>query len=115
MEAITGAAPDTAHRLGLAVSGGADSMALLLLAAAAYPGGVAVATVDHGLRSEAADEAAMVAGVCAQLGVPHTVLTLPAGWQAEGNLQDRAREARYRALAGWAGADMPWVAVAHQR
>ena len=37
-------------RLGIAVSGGADSLALLLLAAAARPGQVEAATVDHGLR-----------------------------------------------------------------
>lgn len=47
-------------RLGLAVSGGPDSLALLLLAAAARPGLVEAATVDHGLRPEGAGEAAMV-------------------------------------------------------
>jgi len=38
------------ERLGLAVSGGPDSLALLLLAKAAIPEQVEAATVDHGLR-----------------------------------------------------------------
>ena len=87
--------------LGVAVSGGPDSLALLLLATEARPGGVAAATVDHGLRAESAAEAAMVAEVCARLGVPHATLavTVP-----EGNVQAEARAARYAALAGWMGA-----------
>jgi tRNA(Ile)-lysidine synthase len=85
-------------RLALAVSGGPDSLALLQLAHAAMPGGIAAATVDHGLRAEAADEAAMVAGVCAELGVPHATLTVEV---ADGNVQAQARTARYGALAGW--------------
>lgn len=115
LEAITGETPGAAGPLGMAVSGGADSMAMLLLAAAAWPGAVQAATVDHGLRDESAGEAAMVASVCAQLGVPHATLTLPEGWQVAGNLQDQARTARYRALAEWAGDRIPWIAVAHQR
>ena len=38
------------EKLGLAVSGGPDSLALLLLSAEAFPGRIAAATVDHGLR-----------------------------------------------------------------
>lgn len=85
-------------KLGVAVSGGPDSLALLLLAHAALPGRVEVATVDHGLRAESADEAALVAGICARLEVPHQTLTVevPAG-----NVQSEARSARYAALAGW--------------
>lgn len=95
-------------RIGLAVSGGADSMAMLLLATAAFPGSVLAATVDHGLRPEAADEAAMVAQVCAQLGVPHATLA-PAEPIAGSSLQSQARAARYAALFAWmrqAGADL---------
>ena len=44
-------------RIGIAVSGGPDSVALLLLASAARPGAVEAATVDHGFRAESADEA----------------------------------------------------------
>jgi len=86
------------HRLGIAVSGGPDSTALLLLAAAAFPGRVEAATVDHGLRAESGREAADVAELCGQLGVPHAVLAVEV---AEGNVQAEARRVRYAALAGW--------------
>lgn len=98
-------------QLGLAVSGGPDSLALLLLAQAALPGRVAAATVDHGLRTESADEAAMVAQVCAGLGVPHQILPVTV---APGNLQAKARAARYAALAGWMErAGLEAMATAH--
>ena len=85
-------------KLALAVSGGPDSLALLLLAADALPGRVEAATVDHGLRPEAAEEAAFVAGQCARHGVPHATLTVSV---SPGNVQSEARTARYAALAGW--------------
>lgn len=85
-------------RLGLAVSGGPDSLALLLLAHAARPGGVAAATVDHGLRATSAAEAAEVARVCALLGVPQETLRVTV---AGGNVQAEARSARYAALGEW--------------
>ena len=91
-------------RIGVAVSGGSDSMAALhILAGVAAESGVAIhaATVDHGLRPEAADEARQVAKVCVALAVPHEVLR----WEhmeISGNLQDQARQARYRLIAGWA-------------
>ena len=87
--------------LGLAVSGGPDSLAMLLLAAVARPGAVEAATVDHGLRPESAAEAQMVADVCEQLGVPHRILPVTV---APGNLQGEARQARYTALGEWAKA-----------
>jgi tRNA(Ile)-lysidine synthase len=86
-------------RLGLAVSGGPDSLALLLLAHSAIPGRFAVASVDHGLRPAAADECRAVARLCAQRGIPCEILTVQTGG---GNLQTAAREARYAALAPWA-------------
>lgn len=98
-------------KLGVAVSGGPDSLALLVLAAAALPGRVAAATVDHGLRAESAGEAAMVAEACVRLGVPHATLAVTV---AAGNVQSEARAARYRALADWAGeADLGALATAH--
>ena len=86
-------------KLGLAVSGGPDSLAMLLLAQAAIPGRFEVATVDHGLRPEAADECAMVARVCAERGIPCEVLKVKV---SPGNLQARARDARYSGLLKWA-------------
>jgi tRNA(Ile)-lysidine synthase len=105
---------DAGAVLGLAVSGGPDSLALLLLAAAASPGRIEAATVDHGLRPEGADEARAVAAACAQLNIPHVVLE--PGWtQAPtSNVQAGAREARYAALGRWAGErGLAFVATAH--
>lgn len=91
----------------LAVSGGPDSMALLelvtewcarrrLLTAASVPQ-IFVATVDHGLRQEAADEATFVAARCAALDLPHSIL-LWAGQKSKPGLANNARHARYRLL-----------------
>ena len=98
--------------LGLAVSGGGDSLAMLHLAVQAGLRVQAV-TVDHGLRSESASEAAMVAQVCNGLGVPHATLRWQ-GWDHKGNLQDHARNARRRLIAEWAHrAGLGAVALAH--
>lgn len=102
---------DEAARLGIAVSGGPDSLGLLLLAHAALPGRVEAATVDHGLRAGSADEAAEVARICADLDIPHATLTVEV---APGNVQAEARLARYAALAGWAGErGIAAIATAH--
>lgn len=95
------ALPGSEGRLLLAVSGGPDSLALLLLAVG-LAGGVVCATVDHGLRPEAAAEAAMVGRICADLGVPHTTLHPDPPLVPGGNVQARARAARYDALAAHA-------------
>lgn len=88
-------------RFGVAVSGGADSLALLLLAAAAKPRLLEAATVDHGLRPESPDEAEMVAGICQRLGVPHTTLTVHWDLPPSSAIQEQARSVRYGALAEW--------------
>lgn len=85
-------------RLGVAVSGGPDSTALLLLAAAALPGRVEAVTVDHNLRLESAREAADVAALCARLALPHATLAIEV---AAGNMQAEARAGRYTAMASW--------------
>lgn len=90
-------------RLGVAVSGGGDSLALLLLLrdwAAVEDCELFAVTVDHGLRDEAASEAAGVAALCARLGVAH--LTLDWRWDGAGNLPDRARRGRLSVIADWA-------------
>jgi tRNA(Ile)-lysidine synthase len=92
-------------RLAIAVSGGPDSLGLLLLAAAALgPARIAAATVDHGLRSEAADEARAVAGICARMGVAHRTLSGNAR-RAGAGLQAAARALRYDLLGRWADAE----------
>ncbi|MCC2977554.1 tRNA lysidine(34) synthetase TilS [Sphingomonas sp. PL-96] len=85
----------------LAVSGGADSMAMLALAHAALPGRVHAATVDHRLRADAAEEAAMVARWCATVGIPHTTLR-PDRPPAGASIQAQARQLRYDLLGHWA-------------
>src|SRR3954452_7362103 len=79
-------------RVGIAVSGGPDSLALLLLAAAARPGKIDAATVDHGLRTGSRDEAEMVASVCARFDVPHAILTAVWDEKPATAIQERARE-----------------------
>jgi tRNA(Ile)-lysidine synthase len=105
-------APD--QRLGIAVSGGPDSLALLLLAAAARPGTIEAATIDHGLRPDSRAEAQMVAAVCARIGVPHAILTADWPEPPETAVQERARELRYRLLAAWlAERSLAALATAH--
>ncbi|KXU31600.1 tRNA(Ile)-lysidine synthetase [Sphingobium sp. 22B] len=99
-------------RFGVAVSGGPDSMALLDLAARAFPGRVEAATVDHGLREASAAEAAMVADWCAGAGIAHATLH-PTG-AVRGNVQSWARAQRYRLLEGWRAArGLDWLLTAH--
>ena len=98
--------------LGVAVSGGGDSMALLHMLAERGAGLRAV-TVDHGLRDESAAEAAMVAEACRNLGIPHTTIKW-VGWDRSGNLQDEARRARIRLISGWASAQgISHIALGH--
>lgn len=78
-----------------AVSGGADSTALLALAVAAGCQVTAV-HVDHGIRAGSVAEAEIVAGSCARLGAAFRgeIVDVPAG----PNLEARARSARYAVL-----------------
>lgn len=99
--ALTREAPSRDRPIGVAVSGGPDSMALLVLAALAFPDAVVAATVDHGLRPEAAEEARMVGREAATLRVPHDILAVSAPIEGA-SVQARAREGRYEALAAWA-------------
>jgi tRNA(Ile)-lysidine synthase len=102
---------DPRARLGIAFSGGPDSLALLLLAAAAGP--VAALTVDHGLRPDSASEAAACADAAARIGVPHAIARVSVAAAGEG-LQGEARRARYAALAEWAQAEeLAAVLTAH--
>ncbi|MGH6852947.1 MAG: tRNA lysidine(34) synthetase TilS, partial [Methylocella sp.] len=96
----------------LGVSGGPDSVALMLLAAEWARGGAArpllhVATVDHGLRKDSRGEAETVARWAAGLALPHAVLVWN-GAKPKSRIQERAREARYELLFEYAariGAD----------
>src|SRR3984893_17877706 len=103
---------EAARGIVLGVSGGPDSVALMLLAAEwartrAPPPPVYVATVDHGLRKDSRGEAEMVARWAAGLALPHAVLVWDGG-KPKSRIQERAREARYQLLFDYAtriGAD----------
>ncbi|MEJ8563068.1 tRNA lysidine(34) synthetase TilS [Yoonia sp. GPGPB17] len=87
--------------LGLAVSGGGDSIALMHLAAQVRdPHKLRAITVNHGLRPEAREEIALVSVQAGQLGIPHTVVDWE--WDGTGNLQAAARDGRWAALRAWA-------------
>ena len=88
--------------IALAVSGGADSLALMLLAQRWATGldpapRLFVYSVDHGLRPEAADEVAMVLRAAATLGLPARGLAWT-GAKPEAGVQEAARIARYRLM-----------------
>jgi tRNA(Ile)-lysidine synthase len=102
------------QRLGIAVSGGPDSLALLLLAAAARPGKIEAASVDHALRPESRAETEMVASLCRTLGVPHAILTADWSEKPVTAIQELARNARYGLLADWAASRaLDALATAH--
>ncbi|MEM8958449.1 MAG: tRNA lysidine(34) synthetase TilS [Pseudomonadota bacterium] len=105
-------------RIGAAVSGGGDSMAMLALLAdwaARHSAVLNVASIDHGLRPEAAGELAAVADFAGDLGLSHETLDWT-GWDGRGNLQAAAREGRYGLLTSWARAQgISHVCLGHTR
>ena len=112
--------PAAGDGVAVAVSGGADSLALLhALRALAGPRGwrLAVVTVDHGLRPGSAADAAFVADHAKALGLPARVRTLaPAdlSQHRQAGPEGAARAARYGAL--WPAADelgCRWLATGH--
>lgn len=109
---------DGVSGLGVAVSGGGDSVALMTMIRR-WPGcgrhRIAVATVDHGLRAASASEAEWVAREAAGLGFAHETLHWDESGKA-GNLMANAREARLRLLSCWAQASgLQAVAIGHTR
>ena len=120
-KALAGAGvPAAGDGVAVAVSGGADSLAMLhALRALAGPRGwrLAVLTVDHGLRPGSAADAAFVADHAKALALPHRVLTLaPADLERhrDAGPEGAARAARYAAL--WPAADelgCSWLATGH--
>jgi tRNA(Ile)-lysidine synthase len=103
----------TGARLGLAVSGGADSVGMGLLVGRARPDlALHVLHVRHGLREDAADAAAARA-LAERLGAPYherRVQVLRSGQGLEGD----ARQARYAALLAMAhSARLEAIAVGH--
>lgn len=109
---------ERAPRLAVAVSGGPDSMALALLAAAwaeSRGGSVTGLTVDHGLRPASAAEAAQVAAWLAARGIPCRRLVWE-GPKPRAGVQAAARAARYRLLTDACRAEgILHLLLAHQR
>ena len=103
-------------RLGVAVSGGGDSVALLsVLVGYARDHGIAlhVVSVDHGVRPEAKQEISFVADLCRRWDLQHHV-EYWTGWNGEGNFSAKARDARYALMADWACAnDITHIALGH--
>ena len=97
-----GASSNEYRPLGLAISGGPDSLALLLLAHAARPGAIEAATVDHRFRPAARAEGEAVAAICKTLAIPHAILTARWAVPPTANLQAEARTERYALLGQWA-------------
>ena len=110
----------SAKALVLAVSGGPDSTALMVLAArwrkALKRGPELIAvTVDHGLRAEAKREARVVARLAKELGIAHRTLRWTDA-KPKAGIPQAAREARYRLLAQAAHrAGASHVLTAHTR
>lgn len=106
--------------IAIAVSGGADSLALMLLAqrwatSLLNPPRIHVYSVDHGLRAEAAGEVAMVMQVAQALGLIARGLAWTGNKPAAG-VQEAARMARYRLMgAAMAGDGVGVLLTAHHR
>ena len=98
----------------VATSGGPDSLALLDVLVRLAPERdleIFAHGVDHGLRPEAGAELDLAAALASRLGVPfaRTIVQVRPG----GNLQARARAARWQALSGAARRHAAVVATAH--
>lgn len=103
--------------LAVALSGGADSTALLLACAQRWPGQVHAIHVHHGLQDAADGFVAQCEALCAQLEVALTVCRVDARHAAGQSPEDAARQSRYAALAdaalnAWPGRPMAAIALA---
>lgn len=104
--------------IAVAVSGGADSMCLALLAqkwCAHHNITLTALTVDHGLRKESAQEAKSVAAQLKAVGIQHKILR----WKGEkptARIEEKAREARYQLLCDFCRRKkIPILLLAHHQ
>lgn len=89
--------------LAAGVSGGADSLALVLWLNECFKGTskrVVALTVDHGLRKESADEARYVQKIMKNYGIEHHILVWK-GQKPQTGIEEAARCARYQLLSEW--------------
>lgn len=99
-EAISGFEP--VFPLAIALSGGADSVALLHACAQQWPGQIVAIHINHGLQAAAADFEAHCSAVCLQLGVPLWIRHVHAAKEPGQSPEDAARRARYSAFSSLA-------------
>jgi len=104
-------------KVAVAVSGGSDSMALMLLMqglAKEMEFEITALTIDHQLRKESSTETKQVAQWMAALGVPHVILTGPV--ESTENTQKAARNMRYNVMSQWCQENRyTRLAVAHHQ
>ena len=109
---------ETAPKIAVACSGGPDSMALLVLAQGwvkSAGGKLTALIVDHRLRDESTAEADNVARRARELGVEAVILAW-SGERPSANVQEKARDARYRLLFEWCAENaVLHLLVAHHR
>ena len=102
-QAIAGFGP--ALPLAVALSGGADSVALLVACAEKWPGQVSALHINHGLQAAASLFEDHCRALCQQLNVPLQVQKVDASKQAGQSPEDAARQARYMAFSALAPVD----------
>ena len=88
--------------LAVALSGGADSTALLAACARRWPGQVRAVHVHHGLQAAAETFVSCCEASCREMGVPLTVLRVDARHAPGDSPEDAARRARYQAFDAYA-------------
>lgn len=93
----------------VALSGGADSTALLVACARRWPGQVRAVHIHHGLQAAADGFEAHCRALCLALGVPLAVRRVQAGHAPGQSPEDAARQARYAALAEAVHSEWPEV------
>ena len=100
----------------VAVSGGADSLALVLMAVEKYAvDGIKIValTVDHQLRTTSGQEAEYVANLMRAYGIEHHILVWD-GTKPQTGIEEAARAARYELMHEWClRHDIHYLMVAH--
>ncbi len=97
--------------LAVALSGGADSTALLVACARKWPGQVEAWHINHGLQAAAADFETHCRRLCGQLQVPLRVSRVDATKAAGQSPEDAARAARYEAFSAMAQVNTSCTAI----
>lgn len=97
--------------LAVALSGGADSVALLLACVEKWPGQVVALHINHGLQAAATDFETHCRSICQLLSVPLRVQRVDAGKRPGQSPEDAARQARYRAFDALAHVNVDHVAI----